>query len=456
MPIIIKKDGSWVNANPYVKDNGQWYQAKQGWAKVDGTWTLMYTSAALDDFNRINNTNIGTIPETDYVWTKTNGDWSISNQQVTSSTAPSSYPLLTINYGNPDAVLSVKLNDQGSSAANSYYGGGVAFWASDANNWWAAHSNAVQTTNYVCPSTIQLTSKTATYSSGSIDTSGSGTCTYIYGTTTTTTTSPTFTFGCQSGTGPRTLNVFQRDNLCGSSTSCAAAIWKSVQSSTNQCILGPSISQTSGAATTCTSWRVGNAITSTYIYSSPISSGGHDCYNIDYSNGTTQTGTSTASVNNGPARPIYGSTGGGGTVPAANYQTGTQTVTTHTCDDGGTKVADNTTNGCRFFVTSSSSYVQINFTYSHSVRLVQRSGGGTPQLIQTYNATEVVRYISVTSNGTNVQISYSQNPDGSGALVGTHTVSEAVARGSRHGLIIMPSSYQPGTVFMDDFTIATP
>lgn len=64
-------------------------------------------------------------------YTQTSGSWSVSSGDLSTSTAASSYPLISFN-ANTQAVT-VKAEP----GASNTFGWGVAFWVVDSNNWWA-------------------------------------------------------------------------------------------------------------------------------------------------------------------------------------------------------------------------------------------------------------------------------------------------------------------------------
>ena len=96
-------------------------------------------------------------------WIPERGTWGINSNAVTTSTAAASYPIATFNAGTVAATVKATLPAVRSAGA------GVAFWVTDANNWWAAVADKVDLSGapYNCPS------------GGSI-TSGSN-CQYTYG-----------------------------------------------------------------------------------------------------------------------------------------------------------------------------------------------------------------------------------------------------------------------------------
>jgi len=101
-----------------------------GVVEAGGGKVLASTS---DDFNRTNSTDITAVGKK---WTETSGDWSITSNQLTTSTAASSYPIATLRTNTKNATVKV-------DRANGD-GWGVAFWVVDQDNWFAANTEMTQ------------------------------------------------------------------------------------------------------------------------------------------------------------------------------------------------------------------------------------------------------------------------------------------------------------------------
>jgi hypothetical protein len=108
---------------PFLNRIGQGSSRRFGFSKI------LRLGAFFDTFTRANNASVvgGDAP-----WTATSGTWGISSNTAVTSTAASSYPLLTFDALSTDAVVKATL-----PAAKSA-GAGVAFWVTDNDNWWAA------------------------------------------------------------------------------------------------------------------------------------------------------------------------------------------------------------------------------------------------------------------------------------------------------------------------------
>ena len=101
-----------------------------GVVEAGGGKVLATTS---DDFNRANNTDITAAGKK---WTETSGDWAITSNQLTTSTAAASYPIATLRTNTKNATVKV-------DRANGD-GWGVAFWVVDQNNWFAVNTEMTQ------------------------------------------------------------------------------------------------------------------------------------------------------------------------------------------------------------------------------------------------------------------------------------------------------------------------
>lgn len=99
-----------------------------------------------DTFNRTNAADIATI---EYEWLELSGDWQINSNTAFTPTAASSYPLAVFDAQKENASV------RAHSSGNNNSGYGVAFWAIDANNWWAAVTDSSTSTGsvttYSCP-----------------------------------------------------------------------------------------------------------------------------------------------------------------------------------------------------------------------------------------------------------------------------------------------------------------
>lgn len=123
---------------PFLNRVGQGSSRRFGFSKI------LRLGAFFDAFTRANNANAvgGDAP-----WSVTSGTWGITNNNAVTSTAASSYPLLTFDALSTDAVVKATLPTTKSAGA------GVAFWVTDNNNWWAAIADKTDysAAPYNCP-----------------------------------------------------------------------------------------------------------------------------------------------------------------------------------------------------------------------------------------------------------------------------------------------------------------
>ena len=104
--------------------------------RIVGVFASSLLKKITDTFTRANTTTgLGT-STSGSLWSALRGNWIISSNKATSSDAPSSYPLTSVEVGKLEQTI--KVTDIGS-------GPGIAFWVTDANNWWGAYQNQVTT-----------------------------------------------------------------------------------------------------------------------------------------------------------------------------------------------------------------------------------------------------------------------------------------------------------------------
>lgn len=146
MPGFLKVSGSQKTvASPYIKVGGAWKNVSVAYVKVNGAWKQWYAAQVTDTFDRANASSLGTVSNGVTSWTNVTGSWGITNNQATTSSY-SSYPLAKVQSptNQNDFVESIDIVN-GS-------GGGLGFWITDTNNWYAVVTNTVQNVSYSCPS----------------------------------------------------------------------------------------------------------------------------------------------------------------------------------------------------------------------------------------------------------------------------------------------------------------
>ena len=123
---------------PFLNRIGQGSSRRFGFSKI------LRLGAFFDTFTRANNASVvgGDAP-----WVATSGTWGISSNTAVTSTAASSYPLLTFDALSTDSVVKATLPTTKSAGA------GVAFWVTDNDNWWAAIADKTDynAAPYNCP-----------------------------------------------------------------------------------------------------------------------------------------------------------------------------------------------------------------------------------------------------------------------------------------------------------------
>lgn len=394
MPISIKNNGNWSNGVPYVKVNGGWQGAKQVYSKINGVWTIVFSSAISDNFNRINNTVLGTIPETDSVWENTRGTWGINTNKATTSTVASNYPMATIDFNTENIEVSAKLNENGETQANAQSGNGVSFWTVDNNNWWMAHSDTTRTqtgTTYTCASTYQ----------GYPLTSGQGTttCTYSY-----TSTSPitSTSYFCSSGFGP--VNSFATV-VSGSFTTIVYNVCITASRKTSVGITGGPINQPGYVNTPGECGNPG--------YYQPSGSGGYCWNSFSYINRSSST-----------------------------------SITGYNCDSGFTNTSGST---CTATISATANPV---YSYSHQVKVI-RSVLGSVTTIQTWGISDTwpIAHIKANVSGDVITVTVASNDDGSGITSTNAITTSGANKGTRSGIAVAPSSYGSATQ-IDNFTLS--
>jgi hypothetical protein len=96
-------------------------------------------TALVDAFTRTTSGSLGSF------WTNVRGTWFANGTQAQSNDAASNYSLASATLASNDMSVSASVGG----------GGGVAFWVSDANNWWAASytntSSSYQCNCATCP-----------------------------------------------------------------------------------------------------------------------------------------------------------------------------------------------------------------------------------------------------------------------------------------------------------------
>lgn len=188
MPSYIKVSGNQRTIiAPFVKVAGTWRQAIFIYTKINGTWRQGFAANVEDDFNRADQTPLGTVSNFVTSWTALRQTWSIFSNQARTTNDASTYPLAVVAY--PRQTTDYEINLDVVTGA----GAGVSFWATDSQNWWGATTNTTYSATYACPAggtlsgttcsrddsyTAPFTTATTNYSAGSYSAGGSYTPNY--------------------------------------------------------------------------------------------------------------------------------------------------------------------------------------------------------------------------------------------------------------------------------------
>ena len=141
----IKVGGSWKQvSSAFVKVSGSWRPIVTGWVKIGGTWRQFFQGIISDLFNRSNTASgLGT-SDTGNAWSALRGNWYINNNKAKSGDTPSAYPIASLISPTSSPTISLDVDTSG--------GVGIAFWVTDAQNWWGLfpYTNIVTSYSQVC------------------------------------------------------------------------------------------------------------------------------------------------------------------------------------------------------------------------------------------------------------------------------------------------------------------
>jgi len=102
-----------------------------------------------DLFTRTTSGNLGD-PGNGGVWSAIRGIWSADGSFAVSATAPSSYPIASVDMYSPNVEISATIENKA--------GTGVSFWVQDSSNWWGAYQFQATNTSYsqACNTYVQV------------------------------------------------------------------------------------------------------------------------------------------------------------------------------------------------------------------------------------------------------------------------------------------------------------
>lgn len=138
MPGFLKVDGSQKPiAVPWLKESGTWKPVAIGYIKVDGTWRIWYTAEVVDDFNRADNSSLGTASDDFSEWTDYISGWEIqSNAAYVDPSTSSALSAIELYKATTDLTIETDLVDG--------LGIGLAWWVVDENNYWVAVPSRIE------------------------------------------------------------------------------------------------------------------------------------------------------------------------------------------------------------------------------------------------------------------------------------------------------------------------
>lgn len=323
-----------------------------------------------DTFTRTTSGSLGQA-DTAQKWVATKGTWSANGSQAVSSDTASTYP-----------IASIPLKANVTVSADVSGGVGVAFWVSDANNWWTAYPYYNTSTTSSCTGpTVSCTDSSNTCAPG-----GCGT---VSSTPTTTTSCTGATVSCSDtsntcspggcGTVSSTSTTTTSSSCTGSTVSCS--------DTTNTCAPGGcgAVSSSSTSSTSCTGSLVScSDLTNTCdpggasgcpIYSSATSTS--DC------SGSTRTCTDTTDT--------CSPSGGYSSCPI----TSTITSTVYSCPSG-TYLG----NGSIYAPSTTSCYRNSNDSYYGAATVVSRTYTRTQNMPYAYTLYTRSQYNSTSTTTT--------------------------------------------------------
>ena len=136
--------GTWRNLqNLSVNVGGVWRGCVNGYVNVGGTWKKFFQGLISDTFARTTSGSLGT-SDTGAAWTALRGTWYANGSGAECDDAATNYSIATVALGSSTNITTINSITPGM---------GAAFWAQDANNWWAAVLfESTSTSTYSCTS----------------------------------------------------------------------------------------------------------------------------------------------------------------------------------------------------------------------------------------------------------------------------------------------------------------
>lgn len=178
--------------------------------KIIGIFASNVLRTIQDFFARTTSGSLGTA-NTGQTWVATRGTWFANGSAAQSNDAANTYPIASVSFS-PNATMK----------ADTTGGTGLAFWVSDANNWWGAYPfySSSSVVNSVCNASYGTFSSTSPCCGSATTNPGSSVCNSGYGTFSST--APC----CGSATtnpGSSVCNAGYSTGLSSTSSCCASA-----------------------------------------------------------------------------------------------------------------------------------------------------------------------------------------------------------------------------------------
>lgn len=437
MPGSVKISGAQRTvAAPYVKVNGTWRTASIAYTKVAGTWRQWYAASITDDFNRADASSLGTVSNGVTSWTNTRGTWAIvSNAAVGSGTTPLASvtnPLQSSNY-------ELKLDLPSGS------GSGLAFWVTDADNWYGVVSGATSTTTYSCPNGGTLSGTTC-----------SGASTYAASSSTVTVSDPMY-YSCPSG-GSLSGTTCYTTSTYGAQLNCSGPYSYNPGGSSFQYVGPANYTETYvHGAPGCTNCSYSCDASRCYIQSWSCPSGqtkiNYDCYATVTTPAGCNSGSQGTPCGSGCYNYSYSCPSGGtlsgstctvnGSYSAqANYPTHQET--TYSCNSGDSLNGTTCTHPFSYEATGTT-------VYDYFYKVVRMAAGTLSTLAQHTTPSRVASLKVSTSNSSITAVAYTGAAQTGTVITNSYTATSP-ALTAVAGIVAVGAGYQSSNT-VDNFNL---
>ena len=371
--------------------------------------TLVYT--VTDAFNRTNTTTgLGTTDTGGQSWLAKRGNWFVSSNKAKSTDTASTYPVAAVEMIDANVQINLDVDTAGG-------GTGAAFWVTDANNWWGAHTYNASATAYsaVCST---YSSSCSTYT-----TSGASYSCAAYGAS------------CTAYTAGVACNAYTFASVC-----------------TSYSIVYYAACNGTGYYSTCSAYTSGSACSAYYsVYNK--GAGGYIAACSAYyavSNCTTYTSSAYCASYYGTPSTICGA--------YAASSTCTGYTSTSSCSSYG--AACTLTTGPTYSAVCST-YSSICATYTSSsstvlgtryLRLIKSVANTVTTVLDTAVASAIAS-IQVNISGTGLILrAYSSSAQNTQIGTDITYTATGATTATQHGLLLAPGGFDQGTV-VDNLTI---